>query len=248
MFLKKLFDFKFFLNGRFIINKNVSSINFVNDLSKNLFDLKEHALIGVSPFNSYYSEDNLRKLFFWGLNNFKEISVCIPDGASTYTLQAIGYPKDKADRKAKRHDNNLRNKAIKTLVANNLSEDEAKSKMVFFTDLAQNNKKYIEFCKLYEQMYENDKNFREGCLLTSKCVLSAKGNSVCVDERALNLAVKYFLAELPLYLNTPEILNVSSSLFVYKDLPTDFLNKIYNNGPFSSLLSLKQGCLAIQFD
>ncbi|MDR1243890.1 MAG: tRNA-dependent cyclodipeptide synthase [Endomicrobium sp.] len=246
--MKKLFDFKSFLKGWFIINKNVTSIKFVNSESEKIFNLKEHALFGISPFNSYYSEDNLKKLFSWALNNFKKISVCIPDGASTYTLQAIGYPKDKADRKTKRHDNNLRNKTINALVANNLSEDEAKSKMVFFTDLAQNNKKYLEFCKLYEQMYENDKNFREGCLLTSKHVLSAKGNSACVDERALNFAVKYFLAELPLYLNTPDILNVSSSLFVYKDLPTDFLNKIYNNGPFSSLLSLKQGCLAIQFD
>jgi cyclo(L-tyrosyl-L-tyrosyl) synthase len=230
------------------VNKNVKSIKFVNDLSKKLFDLKEHALFGISPFNSYYTEDNLKKLFSWGLSNFKEISVCIPDGASTYTLQALGYPKDKADRKTKRHDNNLRNKAIKALVANNLSEYEAKSKMLFFSDLAQNNKKYMEFCKLYEQMYENDKNFREGCLLTSKYVLSTKDNSACVDETVLNLAIKYFLAELPLYLNTTDILNVNSSLFVYKDLPTDFVNKIYNNGPFSSLLSLKQGYLAIQID
>jgi cyclo(L-tyrosyl-L-tyrosyl) synthase len=230
------------------MNKNIKSIAFVNDLSKKLFDLKEHALIGISPFNSYYSEDNLKKLFSWGLNNFKEISVFIPNEISTYTLQAIGYSKDKADRKTKSQDRYLRNKAIKALVANNLSGHEAKSKMVFFSDLAQNNKKYMEFCKLYEQMYENDKNFREGCLLTSKCVLSTKGNSACVDERALNLSVKYFLAELPLYLNTPDILNVSSSLFVYKDLPTDFLNKIYNNGPFSSLVSSKQGCLAIHFD
>jgi cyclo(L-tyrosyl-L-tyrosyl) synthase len=232
------------------MNNNIKSIElkFVNELSKNLFDLKEHALMGVSPFNSYYSEGNLKKLFSWGLSNFKEISVFMPNEISTYTLQAIGYPKDKADRKTKSQDRYLRNKAIKALVANNLSEEEAKSKMVFFSDLMKNNKKYMEFYKLYEQMYENDKNFREGCLLTSKYVLNDKRDLVTVSQEDLYTAVKYFLAELPLYLNTPDILDINSSLFVYKDLPKDFLNKIYNNGPFSSLLSLKQGCLSIQLD
>jgi tRNA-dependent cyclodipeptide synthase len=89
---------------------------------------------------------------------------------------------------------------IKALVANNLSEYEAKSKLVFFTDLAQNNKKYIEFCKLYDQMYENDKNFREGCLLTSKCVLDDKYSLATVSQEVLSTAVKYFLSEVPLFL------------------------------------------------
>jgi cyclo(L-tyrosyl-L-tyrosyl) synthase len=110
-----------------------------------------------------------------------------------------------------------------------------------------NNKKYMEFYDLYQKMYENNSDFREGCLATSLWVLAGKGVQIS-DDSAVKIAVKYFLAELPLYLNTPDILNISSSLFVYKDLPSNFLSSIYNgHSSFGSLLSLRQGCLAVKF-
>jgi cyclo(L-tyrosyl-L-tyrosyl) synthase len=78
--------------------------------------------------------------------------------------------------------------------------------------------------------------------------LAGKGFQGDMDDEAVRIAVKYFIAELPIYLNTPEILNVSSSLYIYKDLPPEFLMKIYNNeNQFFSHVSLKQGCLAVDF-
>jgi hypothetical protein len=35
-------------------------LNFVNTESQELFLSREHAVLGISPFNSYYSEDNLK--------------------------------------------------------------------------------------------------------------------------------------------------------------------------------------------
>ncbi|MDR3071324.1 MAG: hypothetical protein LBU29_01820, partial [Endomicrobium sp.] len=38
---------------------------FVNSESEEIFFSREHALLGISPFNSYYSLDNLVRLFRW---------------------------------------------------------------------------------------------------------------------------------------------------------------------------------------
>jgi cyclo(L-tyrosyl-L-tyrosyl) synthase len=222
-------------------------VDFVNSESEKLFSLKEHALIGISPFNSYYNEENLKQLFSWGMVNFKEIIICIPDGASTYTLQAIGYSKNEADKKTRKHDKNLKNKAIRALMANNLSETEARNKIVLFSIL-KDNQKYIEFYEIYRKLYNNDLSFKEGCLSASERVLASKGAVGTVSKESLDVAAEYLLEELPVYLNTPEILNVNSSLFVYKSLPFNFLRAIYNlASQFSYLLSSGQGCISVKF-
>jgi cyclo(L-tyrosyl-L-tyrosyl) synthase len=151
------------------------SVNCVNLESERIFLSKEHALVGTSPFNSYYEENNLKKLFSWSLNYFKEVGVFIPDGISAYTLQAIGYPEDKAKRKGRLHDNNLKHKVIRirALVANKLSEVEAENKIVFLSNLMCN-QKYLKFHNAYKELYEKDENFKNGCLATSKLVLVSK--------------------------------------------------------------------------
>lgn len=227
--------------------KNVASVRFVNSKSEKIFNLKEHALIGISPFNSYYSEENLKRLFAWGLANFKKISVFIPTEISSYTLQAVGCSEEQAKKKTRKHDKNLEHKALRALIANNLSDNEAKNQIIFFSDLM-NNRKYLEIYDICIKLYETNEDFRNGCLETSKWVLASKCSSDFVNKEALNIAAKYFLAELPLYLNTPEIFDVSSSLIVYKDLPSIFLNKIYSgNSFFSSLVYSQQGYLAVDF-
>jgi cyclo(L-tyrosyl-L-tyrosyl) synthase len=113
------------------MEKGKAILNFVNSESEELFLLKEHALIGISPFNSYYSEENLKKLFSWGLSTFKRINIFIPDGISIYTLQGMGYPKERAEKKTRSQDRYLKNKAIRALAANNISEAEANNMIVF---------------------------------------------------------------------------------------------------------------------
>lgn len=217
----------------------------VNPESERILLSKEHALIGISPFNGYYVQSNLEKLFSWGLSNFKEMNVFIPDEISLYTLQAVGYSENKAKKKISRQDRYLKSKAIKALVANGLSEKEAIGKIIFLSSLA-NNEKYMRFYNACNELYEKDKNFKDGCLATSKWVLASKGIYEIVNDEAVNIAVKYFLAELPLYLNASDILNVSSSLFIYKDSPPDFLKKIYASG--GPLVSCQQGYAAVNYE
>jgi hypothetical protein len=52
------------------MEKEKAVLNFVNSESEELFLLKEHSLIGISPFNSYYSEENFKKALFMGAVSF----------------------------------------------------------------------------------------------------------------------------------------------------------------------------------
>jgi tRNA-dependent cyclodipeptide synthase len=79
-------------------------------------------------------------------------------------------------------------------------------------------------------------------------VLESKGFQGDANDEALRLAVKYFIAELPIYLNSSEILEIPHSLYVYKDPPSDFLTGVYNKkNPFCSYVSAKHGYLAVNF-
>jgi cyclo(L-tyrosyl-L-tyrosyl) synthase len=225
------------------MEQNVKSVKFVNTFSENLFNFKRHALIGISPFNSYFSEEVLTELFSWALKIFKDVNIFIPNEISSYTFEALGYDKNKALKKTRTQDRYLKNKAVSALMANGINEHETVKRIVFLGDVL-SNEKYISFYNIYKNLYENDKNFREGCLLTSKWVLEGKCDLESIDEKALGIAVKYFLAELPLFLNSPEILNLESSLFIYKDTP-EFVSRIYNDSLFSDLPSVSQGYMAI---
>ncbi len=51
--------------------------------------LGKHAVIGISPFNSYFSELRLQKLIRWGLSSFERFHMFVPDTPARYTLEAL---------------------------------------------------------------------------------------------------------------------------------------------------------------
>ncbi|GHU16235.1 hypothetical protein FACS189472_00820 [Alphaproteobacteria bacterium] len=226
-------------------NRPISySISCNDEKSEKIFFLKDHALIGISPFNSYFTEECMEKLFLWALNSFQKVTVFIHDEISRYTLQGIGYTEDKAIKKTKRQDVYLKHKAIRAFVANRLSEAEAENKIVCLSALV-NNEKYIKFYNNYFELYKNDDFFRKGCFVTSKWVLENQDLFETINDESVNIAIQYFLAELPLYLNTPDILGIPSSLFVCKDPPSAFLKKVYED---NVLASRQQGYLTVKMD
>lgn len=203
---------------------------------------KNHALIGVSPFNSFFSESLLESLFSWGIKTFNDMHVFIPTKISTYTFQALGYPENRARTKTKKQDSYLTNKVVRALISHGFSESEARERIISL-DVLRKNEEYLKVFKKCLDAFDHNKSFRNGCLSTSKWILSEKERVNSISETSLNLAVQYFLAELPLFLDTPTILNMSSSLFVYKEMP-EFLKNIYET---NFLVASNQGFLTINY-
>ncbi|WP_142417009.1 tRNA-dependent cyclodipeptide synthase [Bartonella massiliensis] len=74
-----------------------------------LIAMKQHLMIGISPFNSRFSEKYITELIYWSAKKFNSIDVLLPDLESAMLLVlASGATKAKAERKTKKELNRIR--------------------------------------------------------------------------------------------------------------------------------------------
>jgi cyclo(L-tyrosyl-L-tyrosyl) synthase len=203
---------------------------------------KEHVLLGISPFNSYYSEERISQLIKWGSLQFKNFHLFIPDTLPYHNFLAIGYSPLEAERKTKKQWKYLRNKIIRAFNKNGFTEDDTYSKMITI-EASEKNLNYVNLYQACVSKYENDPVFKEKCLSASTFILEKYTNNA--GPKMLHESVKYLLGEIPFYLNTPKILNINSSLFVYHE-KVDFFTELYSDRT-NNLLSDQQGHLILNF-
>ncbi len=185
--------------------------------------MTDHALIAISPFNSYFSVTNITHLLRWACETFSEFNLFIMDGASKYNLMALGYDEEKAVKKTKEQDKKLFNKVIKSCIAVGMSEKDAHEKIILLNHLSQT-QRYLESYNRYKTVFETNVSFRNDCLGATRLMLEHKNGSI--NDTSVSIAVQYLLAELPIWFDIPYVLNVPSSVLVYKDLSL-FWKKIY---------------------
>jgi cyclo(L-tyrosyl-L-tyrosyl) synthase len=56
------------------------------------------------------STERIRRLASWGLGHFERVHFFVPDVPSAFTLEALGYPPDRAAWKARRQEQYTRNR------------------------------------------------------------------------------------------------------------------------------------------
>ncbi|MFH8365825.1 tRNA-dependent cyclodipeptide synthase [Streptomyces sp. NPDC018031] len=185
-----------------------------------------HACIGVSPFNSYFSTTRLTALAGWALSQFDSCHFFVPDTAAAYTLEALGYPPDRARHKAQRQGQYVHNKI--TTALRHLGVEEPAG-LILGMDRLSRNARYGELLETAQALFRDDDAFRAACLDASHWVLDRKlpPGAVPTDEQLL-LAVRYFLAELPLFVDSAGITETGASMFVYHHR-VDFLERFYRN-------------------
>lgn len=214
----------------------------VTSICEKILKDREQVLIGISPFNSYFSEENIRKLIYWGHTKFKDFHLLVPDTLPYFNFLAIGYPHNKATTKTRRQVRyllNKINKAFLSLIPEGISDD----KIVTISKVSQN----PIYCRLYNlclEKYADDINFQQSCQNASSLVL--KSYTTNVTPSMLDMASKYLLGELPFYLDTPQILGVNSSLFVYHESIEFFIN-LYKNRT-QNFVASNQGHLILKLN
>ncbi len=208
------------------------------------FDFGSHACFGISPFNSYFSENRIRELAHWGRANFKSMHFFVPDIPAIYTLEAQGYPRDKAEWKARRQSQYLKNKIRKALLSTDFSNTEA-SEMILDWERLSATPRYLALHEQAKNLFESDPDFQSACLQASRWVMTQKvSDDELLTDEALRLAVKYFLAEIPLFADTASIVNESSSVFCYHQR-VDFLERFYDR-QMGLVPSPSQGFVVLQ--
>ncbi|WP_050986820.1 tRNA-dependent cyclodipeptide synthase [Streptomyces sudanensis] len=172
-----------------------------------------HVCIGVSPFNSYFSTPRLRRLADWALTRFPGVHFFVPDAAAAYTLEALGYDPARARHKAQRQGQYVHNKICTALRAEGVEHPED---LVLGMDRLHGTARYTELLDEAHRRFHEDGDFRAACLDASHWVLDRKLPPGTVPtEEQLRGAVRYFLAELPLFVDSGGIAGHGPSFFVY---------------------------------
>ncbi|MFF2511294.1 tRNA-dependent cyclodipeptide synthase [Streptomyces sp. NPDC058086] len=176
-----------------------------------------HACLGISPFNSHFSAQRIACLVRWGLATFTDVHFFVPDTAAAHTLEALGYPPERAAWKARRQGQYVRNKITKALADNGVLDP---GPYLLDGQALASNPAYEELTAHVEQRFRKDTGFAQACLSASAWVLERRlppGRQPTQEQ--LRGAVRYFLAELPLFLDTPRIAGTAASVFCYHEVP-----------------------------
>lgn len=169
------------------------------------------ALLGISPFNSYFSTERIRELIAFCAQDGRSVALFVPDNVTRYTLQARGYSEQEALHKTRRQIRYLRNKMDAAM-------QPLKLPVLDGATLA-GNAAYRDHHAAMQARFEADADFRRACLDTTRWVLSAKEGEPVTPAAAM-LGVQYLLAELPLFFNAPEILATPKVVFIYHQCPS----------------------------
>lgn len=184
----------------------------------------EHACIGISPFNSYFSTERTRALAAWGRERFAQVDFFVPDAPSAFTFEALGYSPERAAWKARRQGQYTRNKIRTALTGLGVADPE--DRILGWAEL-DGNDAFAQLHQRCRELYQDDETFGAACREAAGWVLSGKlpdGSSP--SEQQVECAVRYFLAELPLFIDTPAIVGSGSSVFCYHQ-PPDVLRRLY---------------------
>ena len=173
---------------------------------------REIALIWMSAGNSYFDEKTIGKLLKFADKKFQRVIVLSPDKPAEHTFKAVGYPENKARRKAKLNANLLINRAKREL-------QKIKGKQKFsFVDWESEVIINPNFKKRYREiisLYKNNVSFREDARETTKKVIDDKFLDVTEVERAIDEAVFYLIEELSFVLSSPSIYKVDNVSYLY---------------------------------
>ncbi|SDM33180.1 tRNA-dependent cyclodipeptide synthase [Allokutzneria albata] len=185
----------------------------------------QHVCVGVSPFNSYFSVERITDAARWAMSEFEDYHFFIPDRAAAYTLEALGYEPDRARLKARRQGQYVVNKVCRALWG--LGATNPEEHVLDGATLAEN-ACYQRLLAYAHDLFTADEVFTAHCLDATRWVLDRRlpEGQVPTDEQ-LRCAVRYFLAELPLFVDTPAITGVESSVFAYHQR-VKFLELLYS--------------------
>lgn len=206
--------------------------------------LGHHAVLGISPFNSYFSTTRIQQLAAWGLRHFASIHLFVPDVPAAYTLEALGYAPNKAAKKARRQANYLRNKILRALARLEMPPNQI-AEIIVFSDRLVANASYQHKLRVCEHVYHSRPSFRSACHEAARWVLQNHiSPEVSVTPAMLQTAARYLLAELPLFIDSVSIFEQPTSVFGYHQ-STMFLQQLYE-GHFPVSVSAGQGFVLLE--
>jgi cyclo(L-tyrosyl-L-tyrosyl) synthase len=183
-----------------------------------------HACFGISPFNGHFTRERVAALAAWGHKRFQSMHFFVPDEPAAATLEALGYSPERAAFKARRQANLVKNKIRAALAG--VGVDDPEASILDWATLTANDR-YRQLLDTVTVLFETDVGSRAACLDATAWVLEGRmPTATSPTASQLSCAVRYLLAELPLFVDTAGIVGEEVSVFCYHDR-VSFLERFY---------------------
>ncbi|MEU8698315.1 tRNA-dependent cyclodipeptide synthase [Streptomyces sp. NPDC048680] len=174
-------------------------------------DFSDHCLVGLSPFNSYYTPSRVEALVQWAAGNFTRVDVLVPGFEAAHTLTAAGVRPLEAVGRVRRAVNQLRNPAVLALSHAGVSAPE---RHVHTWTQLMSRPAYAALREQARAAYRVDPVLRAACRAVAREAVRSTSDTEPGEEQ-IDACVSYPIAELPLIVDSPSIFDVASSVFVY---------------------------------
>lgn len=133
------------------------------------FVIETVPIIGMSPGNSYFKDDEIRTLLAETLKRYGCAVVFVADVPAIETYRALGYDAKKAREKAILKGNNLKNKVRKACVDLGIENDIVR--IIDWQDEIADHPDYLASFGRIRTLFETNDAFRRSALDTTRTVL-----------------------------------------------------------------------------
>jgi cyclo(L-tyrosyl-L-tyrosyl) synthase len=180
-----------------------------SDTCRRLFLRGEHALLGVSAGNSYFSQQRIACLLAWAQRHFAAVDLLYVDVHIDTMHMASGYSREHAVSRATRAVRDVRRRIRRAMEATAADPERVRVRALSeCTDLPG----YQAVVRLIDRDIAADERLRQACEEHVRYLLGPRPDP---DGARLRAGLAYLRAEMPFLVSTPDILGVPSSVVCY---------------------------------
>jgi tRNA-dependent cyclodipeptide synthase len=201
------------------------------------FDPTIYYVIGMSPGNSYFKDEEVEFLLKMAIEKFSRVGIFVPDVPAISTYVALGYPENRARRdKAIPQGNALKNRVRKAMVKLGYTDDMVR--IFDWEEEVENNEIYRKKFDKIQSLYSDNEKFRDSANRTTRKVLESSKKEIQDMEKATSVASHYLLSEFAFMEFLPAYLGVDRVVYIYHknwEVFEDYISGSFDGKPKLSL-------------
>ena len=183
-------------------------------LYSNVMNDKTYPIIGMSPGNSYFKDDEISYLLKTAIDRYGRVAVMIADVPAIATYLALGYSENRAPRdKAIPQGNLLKNRTERAMARLGYTKEQVR--IIDWEHEVEPNDEYQECYGLIRTLYESNRSFQDDADETTKGVIVNSKKHIDDISAATKIAVHYLLSEFAFLDFAPSLLGVKKVTYFY---------------------------------
>lgn len=175
---------------------------------------KVYPIIGMSPGNSYFKDDEIKYLLKTAIDRYGRVAVMIADIPAISTYIALGYPENRARRdKALPQGNLLKNRTERAVIQLGYTSDQVK--IIDWEKEVEQNEEYKKSYTTIRNLYDSNPVFQHDADETTKGVVTGSKREISDVLKATKIAVHYLLSEFAFLDFASKFLNTKKVVYLY---------------------------------